>query len=336
MNFHVAQYCDCRENDRWVVTSSSGDVSKPSCRIQSSQCVAGRETRTIDGVPVTRDCWSMKDQYTCTDPEEMEEASCRSLRSSGCEQMSSVCLSQDTQGRCTRYRQDFRCPGTAPSQSSTTLCGTDLYCADGTCVSDVPVRRDASGDFARSASALAAAQNAAHDLDVNNMSMFKGEALRCAETSFGFSNCCNDSGWGNDAGLASCDEEEKQLGIAREAGRTHYVGSHTSGSFVDERKYQTFCTFTSKLSRLVQEQGREQLSIGWGSSKHPDCRPLTTSEVERLDWERMDFHEFYADAEAAAQESMQNRESTEEIRRRLQEHAQRMNEPSESGSGIAP
>jgi len=336
MRFRIAQYCDCRENDRWVVTGSSGDVSRPSCRIQSSQCTAGVETRSIDGVPVTRDCWSMRDQYQCSDPSEMEEASCRSLRASGCEQTRSTCLAEDAQGRCTRYRQDFRCPGTAPSQSTTTLCGADLYCPNGTCVSDVPSRRDASGDFAQSAAALAAAQNASNDLDVSSMSMFKGEAKRCAETAFGFSDCCSDSGWGQDIGLASCDEEEKQLGIAREAGRAHYVGSHTSGSFVDERKYQTYCTFTSKLSRIVQEQGRVQLGIGWGSSKHPDCRPLSTSEVERLNWEGIDFGEFYADAEAAAQESMKNRESEEAIQRRLQEHAQRMNGPSEPVSGSAP
>ena len=45
--------------------------------------------------------------------------------------------------------------------------------------------------------------------------------------------------------------------------------------------------FGSKLGRILQEQGRGQLGVGWG-----DCRGLTVAEIERIDFERLDLSEF--------------------------------------------
>ena len=48
--------------------------------------------------------------------------------------------------------------------------------------------------------------------------------------------------------------------------------------------------FGSKLGRILQQQGRSQLGIGWGS-----CRGLTVAEVESIDFERLDLSEFTQD-----------------------------------------
>ena len=48
--------------------------------------------------------------------------------------------------------------------------------------------------------------------------------------------------------------------------------------------------FGSKLGRILQQQGRAQLGIGWG-----DCRGFTVAEVERIDFDRLDLSEFTED-----------------------------------------
>ena len=39
---------------------------------------------------------------------------------------------------------------------------------------------------------------------------------------------------------------------------------------------------------------RQQLGLGWGSPKHPDCRGVTPEELQdpRLDWEKVDRDEW--------------------------------------------
>ena len=45
--------------------------------------------------------------------------------------------------------------------------------------------------------------------------------------------------------------------------------------------------FNSKLGRILQQQGRGQLGVGWGS-----CRGLTVAEIEGIDFASLDLNEF--------------------------------------------
>ncbi|MDD3765471.1 MAG: conjugal transfer protein TraN [Pseudomonadota bacterium] len=171
---------------------------------------------------------------------------------------------------------------------------------------------------------LHAAQETADDngLDNGSFTFFAGEDLKCSKESLGYSNCCSDSGWGNDTGLAQCSEEEQRLGLARQAGRAHYVGRYRKGTLF-KTTYRVYCTFGSQLSRMLQEQGRAQLGIGWGSARHPDCRALTPDEMARLDLDAMDFREFQDEARSQADAALATREPEDAIRRRLQQDLDR-------------
>jgi hypothetical protein len=46
-----------------------------------------------------------------------------------------------------------------------------------------------------------------------------------------------------------------------------------------------FCCWNSVLARLIAEQGRAQLGIGWGSQRTPNCRGFTQAELEKIDFE---------------------------------------------------
>lgn len=326
MQIDAQNYPDCSANDQWVQHCESGTAPGAECRLQSSVCTEGAGTRTVDGVPQYRACWAYQDTYLCGSAQQQEEAACNSLRNQGCQQTASSCITHDSVGHCTRYQQSFRCPSASAPHQTVTLCGSDLYCQGGSCTSDVvtPAASDVT-QMAAASTWLQAAQQAGLDNTnaTGTSSFFAGDGMKCSTEALGFSNCCSDSGWGNDAGLAQCSEEEQQLGIAREAKRTHYVGRYETGS-IFTTTHESYCSFTGLLSRLIQEQGRVQLGIGWGSAREPDCRALTPDEMSRLDLNAMDFSEFYAQALAQAGAGLTARETNAAIQQRLQQQIDAM------------
>jgi conjugal transfer mating pair stabilization protein TraN len=55
------------------------------------------------------------------------------------------------------------------------------------------------------------------------------------------------------------------------------------------------CCFNSKIARIIIEQGRSQLGMGWGSAQSPDCRGFTPDEMSRLKFDKMDLSEIASD-----------------------------------------
>ncbi|WP_407301282.1 conjugal transfer protein TraN [Klebsiella quasipneumoniae] len=107
---------------------------------------------------------------------------------------------------------------------------------------------------------------------------FTGKAKFCKKFAAGFSNCCKDSGWGQDVGLARCSSEEKALAKAKKRQADgQYRGILCSKKVLGicPRKKRSYCQFDSKLAQIVQQQGRNgQLHIGFGGASSPDCRGL--------------------------------------------------------------
>ena len=107
---------------------------------------------------------------------------------------------------------------------------------------------------------------------VANVSVFAGQDMRCTapENSFGntFSaDCCELALTHSANGLmGQCDAGEIKLAAERRALRTVYIGSYCSKErhllFFSQciQETQTYCAFGGILSRLVQQQGREQLA----------------------------------------------------------------------------
>ena len=146
----------------------------------------------------------------------------------------------------------------------------------------------------------AAGQDVAALNDGVNVRAFTGQGQSCRKAAAGFSNCCKNSGWGNDIGLAGCDSEEKAIGQAKARKVAVYVGTYCSKKVLGVclQKKESYCVFDSKLARIVQEQGRHwQLGIGFGSADNPDCRGITVDELQSVDFERLNFADFYEDME---------------------------------------
>lgn len=62
------------------------------------------------------------------------------------------------------------------------------------------------------------------------------------------------------------------------------------------QKSKVYCVFQGKLARIIQEQGRrDQLHVGFGSGKNPDCRGISISELQAINFDLINFADFYED-----------------------------------------
>ncbi|EBN5353826.1 type-F conjugative transfer system mating-pair stabilization protein TraN [Salmonella enterica subsp. enterica serovar Typhimurium] len=286
-----------------VEWSESCPFSKSEGAMTGSQCVEPGGTRTVvvEGktYSIHQDCWKWQDTYltqtetegTCG--EYMKDSACTVTRSQCADTVDGFCVSQQVTYSCERKKT-----------GSGQICGGEFFCTDGSCAQG---QTGTSNMFGQAVSALAAVAAAGEDvaeLNGENVRAFTGEGKSCKKFAAGFNNCCKDSGWGQDVGLSSCSSEEKALGKAKEKKLTVYVGEYCSKKVLGVclEKKRGYCQFDSKLARIVQEQGRrDQLGVGFGSGKSPDCRGITVDELQRLDFGVMNFSDFYSDLDAGSE-----------------------------------
>lgn len=117
--------------------------------------------------------------------------------------------------------------------------------------------------------------------------------------------------------MNACNEMDIQTALEKDSGMCHEVGNYCKtrwlGSCVQEAT--SYCCYNSKMGRIIQEQGREQLSTfnGWGEPKSPDCRGFTPEEFRALDFSRIDLSEYYDELTHETQQNVQEtiRQTTE-------------------------
>lgn len=257
----------------------------------------GTKTVTLGGVeyPVYSDCWAYKDIYLS---QSGDNGTCDTYMNNSACTLSRTTCAESIAGICLREQAVFSCE--SASSGSAQLCGTELICTDGSCDQ---IQNDTTDSFQKAVSGLAALAAAGEDiaaLNGVNVAAFTGTKKSCRKAMSGFSNCCKDSGWGNDVGLASCSSDEKALGKAKERKLTVYVGSYCARKVlgVCVEKKEGYCQFDSKLAKIVQEQGRKgQLRIGFGSGSSPNCRGITVEELQSIDFDALNFADFFEDLE---------------------------------------
>ncbi|MDD9993705.1 MAG: conjugal transfer protein TraN [Rhodospirillales bacterium] len=168
-------------------------------------------------------------------------------------------------------------------------CGSVRYCVGAGCET---VSTGSNTGFVNATTRLnMAVELGGEEFDRDNLRFFTGQRRACHIKLFGLANCCKNSGLL--IGLGNCSASERELAEERNAGNTHYLGKYCSkrtffGACI--RRSRAWCVFGSKLGRILQQQGRRQLGIGWGS-----CRGFTVAEIEGIDFARLDLSEFTQD-----------------------------------------
>lgn len=274
------------------------------------QVVVNGQTYTVGA-----SCWRFTDTYRL---QEVDVGSCGTLANNpACTVAEHACAFNDEQGACLRENVTYSCE--QRTTGTVMICGGETFCLDGECER---AQQGKNNDFAPVVSALAALAAAGKDVaDLNgvNVRAFTGSAKFCKMAAAGFSNCCKDSGWGQDVGIASCSTEEKALGKAKEKQLTVSVGEFCSKKVLGVclEKKRGYCQFDSKLAQIVQQQGRNgQLHIGFGAAKSPECRGITQTELQQIKFDNLDFSNFFEDLQNN-QNIPDNNALTERVREQI-------------------
>jgi hypothetical protein len=258
------------------------------CQCVDSE-IGSQETRTINGEPITRDSWFEKYTYRCL---KASADNCKALAAKGCLQVKSRCK-EYIGNVCVLYEQTYRCKqGKRKGVSYRAVGDKKPFCLTGDCVDDGYEDNDELFAVLSQMTVLKQIQS-----EQAKIFIFSGYVRACRKHAIGFSDCCTTGGWGQSWGLAGCNTDEKELAEWRPLRRCVLVGTFCAEKLagICLRKKTSYCCFGNKLSRLIQEQGRAQLGIGWGEPKAPDCRGFTIEELQRLDMSSMDLSELFAD-----------------------------------------
>ena len=305
----VAGYTPVNITTRQVVDTAR-DESQCTALAGDADCTQASETcsdsdpvtRSIGGVEVTQPCWAWRRDYRCTRFTPKQD--CDALQTTpGCVLKQEYCLTEDEP--CRSYERVYDCPLPQETTSASQfICDGDVYCIDGQCET---IEREANDEFKDAVVALNAMDQARREFDPDTLTLFKGTRNTCSSKVFGVLNCCKGKGFSLIPGIQllvalGCSREEVLLHERDAQGLCAYVGSYCSDSVLGVclTKKKVYCCFESKLSRILQEQGRAQLPKPWAKPKAETCAGFTIEEFARLDLSRMDFSEVYAEFTAAA------------------------------------
>ncbi|EBU6840729.1 type-F conjugative transfer system mating-pair stabilization protein TraN [Salmonella enterica subsp. enterica serovar Typhimurium] len=256
----------------------------------------GTKTGVMEGKPwsLTEACWAYRDKYVTLSA---DNGTCQAyVDNPACTLATRQCAFYSGEGTCLHEYATYSCE--SKTSGKVMICGGDVFCLDGECDK---AQSGKSNDFGEAVSQLAALAAAGKDVAALNgidVRAFTGQAKFCKKAAAGYSNCCKDSGWGQDIGLAKCSSDEKALAKAKTNKLTVSVGEFCSKKVLGVclEKKRSYCQFDSKLAQIVQQQGRNgQLHISFGSSKHPDCRGITVDELQQIKFDQLDFTNFYED-----------------------------------------
>lgn len=259
------------------------------CEYTAKHCVEGPSTKIIEGVPVYADCWVEEAIYQCRTK---EEDNCKSLLKKGCYQIDSQCQKKDEDNRCIRWQQTYECRSGDQRLGGGSLTGEKPFCLDGDCANQ---KWDPNGDMIEALSKLAIFKEMQKDMDANAKIVFKGKNLGCCRFPLGFKDCCKQNGWGKSIGLSGCGDEAKELSEQRKLNKCVQVGTYCAEKKLGVciRKKTTFCCYNSKMARLINQQGKAQLGLNFGSAEHPQCQGLTLDQLTQIDFNKLDLSELF-------------------------------------------
>lgn len=283
-----------------VVTGTTRDESQCASWATDPQCAPDPDvctdsdpvTRVVNGVAVTQPCWAWSRTYQCAGMQQMSD--CGELEGMGCTFLREACLTGETP--CLTVDRVYSCPIPPAPGETGQICDGDIYCINGECET---IDRQPNTEFRDAVVALNAIAQAGKEFDPDNLTLFKGEAMACTKAVFGVVNCCRPRGLPL---IGGCGAGDQALKARRDKGECTYVGTWCSSKVLGIclAKKERHCCYLSKISRILQEQGRPQIGKVWDDPEDEQCLGFTIDEFAQLDLSRMDFSEVYAEFTEAA------------------------------------
>lgn len=289
-----------------IITWADNCPTMPTeCTPKTPVCTEGAATKTINGVPTYLDCWKKRIDHQCelTDscepllnpPESTYSFKETTTDISNCTQKTKTC-GLEILGVCLSYDVSLECEK-RDCENRNLVCGETSFCLDGDCYQGEGEQNE---NFSEAVAGLGALNAVAESFSKDTVKIFTGFGASCDKKPIGISDCCADDGWGNNIGLTECSAEEKGLAKAKEGGLTIELGQYCAEKVLGicVRKKKSYCQFDSKMARIIQEQGKVQLGLNFGTKKNPVCTGITPEQMQQLDFDKIDFSDFYEDMES--------------------------------------
>ena len=301
--------CDCFENhteilqkeewkevsEEWIDSNKDPRVEGADCTLLEKKCLDANNSKNINGKIIHRKCWKEQISFICKCQKINE---CSFLKAKNCDLVSEKCLKMNAMG-CELWEKTFKCFSKFNVIVPDDL--DDIYGAHG----EFSEESKDNETFAEVASKLAILKEMGKeiaefkDIDIKSIKFFSGNKFKCEKSisSDLIYDCCfSYSGFATNVNLAKCSSDEVHLGTLRQEGKCHYCGKFKEKILgVKTKDVHTFCCFPSKLARILNEQAKIQLGISWGKAKSPDCGGLLQSQIEQLDFSKLDLSELYDD-----------------------------------------
>lgn len=286
-----------QEIDHWETDSLQKQLLKELEANVNCELIQTQETmggwRNIEGKKIFRDSWKQKLIFSCKPG---KDSKCKRIREMGGILVKRQCLEEDDFGDCLNWKKTYDLGGKASYvETQVTFEKEDLFNLEG-----FDTSYEKNRDFSEVISTFSALDSlegsvSEAEFEPSHASIFCGQKSKCRRSfdSKKLFDCCHRrdcEGGGALIGLnlGKCNREEKELFKKVKEGKCHRVG-HIKGALVTE---QVYCCFPTKLARIIQEEGRRQLGISWGTAEQPNCKGLTLDQIQALNFETMDFTDF--------------------------------------------
>lgn len=110
--------------------------------------------------------------------------------------------------------------------------------------------------------------------------------------------------------MKACDQMSMETAMEASSGMCHEVGTYCKKRIPllgCVQQATSYCCFNSLLARIIQEQGRPQLTTfnGWGAPESPQCRGFTPEEFQQIDFAKIDLNEYVQEMVTAATAEIQ-------------------------------
>lgn len=288
-SFEVGDEWTYDKPDIWALAKS------PHNTLIEQTCLDATPTKEINGRQVQKQCWKERLSFLYQWP---ETSDCYFLKQKNCEQIKQECVQQGPWG-CEKWELTFRCLDSI--KRYVIADGADLEIEEPEEQTYIP-----NQSFSEVAAKLAVfaevKKQMEHSqlLDVTQLEIFKGKRMLCSKnvaSDLMYDCCLRNSGLATQMHLTKCNAEELSLAEMNEQGLCYYVGSFEE-KFLElwkSRDQHVFCCYPSKLARLVQEQGHQQLHLKWRAAEDEQCRGLTTEQLKELNFAKMDLSKLCED-----------------------------------------
>lgn len=247
-----------RLDDSYTLVQDAIDSSQcvtyadnPSCELAEHRCMEGAETRTINGLPVYKECWRWEDLYTCISANSTSD--CADLVSRGCTSVASACIEVLQDGRCSLSEKSYSCQTSPAVTREVQDCAARSFCANGACF-DTGFEPDA--DFGKAVAAMESAREAGTYIDPDTLRLFTGAGSKCTKKLGGLVNCCK-GGSGGGGGMSNQALAGQMLSNAAD-----YASSVGSPYLYD-------AMFSSDLPWLMDKAVDAWSSNAWSPSFNP-------------------------------------------------------------------